>query len=219
MEQLKRMLFAHGFGLALFFGLNGSEVQAQLFRGGIVVGSNFSQIEGDDISGFRKIGLLVGVSSEILLSEQFFLNFDILYSQKGSRGTFEGDGSFLDKRIALDYLEIPVLFKYRDSKGMDFGGGLSLGRLVRNEMFENGIDSTEPYFTEAGLRNFDLGLVGDVTYNASDRWQIGFRWTYALWASHFKASANRGRVTGLFNNAISLRLVLMFGAQPERSNL
>ena len=45
--------------LLLLFGLQASEVQAQALRfdGGPIAGLNATQVQGDDYTGFNKIGL------------------------------------------------------------------------------------------------------------------------------------------------------------------
>ena len=46
------------FALFIFFGFLISNLQAQNFGGGIILGLSTSQVGGDDLAGFNKAGVL-----------------------------------------------------------------------------------------------------------------------------------------------------------------
>jgi len=210
--------------LFLTFGF-GFNANAQLFKAGVAAGFNAAQIEGDDMNGYKKFGLNAGVLMDVNINEKFAVGFEILYSQKGSRGNFFNDNDeFFQRKIKLDYIEIPILFKYRDSRGMDFGGGISIARLVSKQYKENGTDFTLDYFSvtefeDNDARNFDFNIVLDAAYNINSRFQIGARWSYSLGAFQRQFSSERAGRTGQFHNVLALRFSVFFTAQEEKDDL
>src|SRR5690606_12816075 len=82
----------------------------QSFNAGILAGINDSQVAGDSYSGFNKAGILVGLYSDIDIISKINLQFEINYSQKGSRkkaNTDEGDTEYF--LLRFDYIDILVM--------------------------------------------------------------------------------------------------------------
>ena len=72
------------FALFIFFGFLISNLQAQNFGGGIILGLSTSQVGGDDLAGFNKAGVLAGVFANKSISELLSLQMEMNYIQKGS---------------------------------------------------------------------------------------------------------------------------------------
>ena len=122
--------------LILFCCLTVSMGYSQRFIGSVIAGANASQVEGDDVRGYKKAGFVGGASVMIALDKkmQWFATVELLYSQKGSRSsttrafdtTNYAPAMFLDVdrnadymesskykcRLDLDYVEVPVLFHF-----------------------------------------------------------------------------------------------------------
>lgn len=105
----KKLLFV--FILVVAFSIHKSE--AQRFKGSAVFGLNFSQIDGDDLAGFSKLGLTGGFKLAYPLKDNVDLNFEMLYSQRGSTSGF-GFGSNNDIFTDLKYIELPVYLNLMD---------------------------------------------------------------------------------------------------------
>ncbi len=123
----------------------------QTFRGGPILGMNFSQVDGDTDGGVHKVGMHVGVGSYVSLSERIGMQFDILFSQKGSRFGREyynpNAGSYLSVyKMKLNYLELPLSLQYYFTPDIHFGLGASFNRLL---------GSDESWLSLAGWRTFD----------------------------------------------------------------
>lgn len=83
--------------------------------GGIIVGLNASQIDGDLAAGYNKAGLLVGLRGGAYLTEKASITIDMLYSQRGSRRVAKADEAYFDtKNISTTYIELPLLFHFKD---------------------------------------------------------------------------------------------------------
>ena len=111
------------------------------FYAGLLVGGNFSQVDGDSYAGYHKVGLNAGGIVYVHIIENLAASLEILYSQKGSRGHFDkqivnpnGQQLILSKyKINLNYAELPIQINYFDKRRSHFGGGFSYSQLINVE--------------------------------------------------------------------------------------
>jgi hypothetical protein len=124
-------------------------VQAQKFGGGLILGFNASQIDGDELAGYHKIGWDAGLNTSYNLNDPWQINLDLLLSQRGSRTSFFLTDNTDIRKITLNYLEMPLYLSYKDweieddfYKVQGFAG-LSYGQLfsVKNLLGEDDINS------------------------------------------------------------------------------
>ena len=110
-----RIVLAVAFALCLA----GKPAFAQLeFGGGAKGGIAFSKVSSDDadIQNFfdeQRFGVVLGAFVMIPLNEQFVIQPEVLFVQKGASGSDSG----IDFTFELDYVEIPILALYRFSTG------------------------------------------------------------------------------------------------------
>ncbi len=187
----------------LFVFTNLSVMHAQTFEAGAALGFNMSQIDGDALFGFRRIGLAVGPTISINLSEKVILNntdqsnrkptvkeksqvsFGILFSQLGSaRGKYDGPGDF--DRIRINYVEVPLIYRFKDWKGeyegksyyrLAFEGGFTYGRLIDFKAIGIGGDDI------TDLQNFNptaLNINFGATYFINPKLGVHAHWAKQL---------------------------------------
>ncbi len=114
--------------------------EERTFYGGLVLGGNLAQIDGDGFAGYRKIGLNAGAIVYWKFGEKVGSTLEILYSQKGSRGVsgvnspYSGS-SFAKYAINLNYIELPVLLQYFMSERYHVGIGASYNALINTEEY------------------------------------------------------------------------------------
>ncbi len=128
---------------------------AQRFHGGIVLGGNAAQLDGDRFAGYDKLGLNAGLKVNAMLTEKANIGLELLYSQRGSTSKRDRTGTYPRQVIRLNYLEVPVMYNYRDwltDEGyykVVFTGGLSYGYLMNasttNNVYEFQIDNFEKH--------------------------------------------------------------------------
>ncbi|MEM6697615.1 MAG: hypothetical protein AAF806_16255 [Bacteroidota bacterium] len=85
----------------------------QRFHAGIITGVNLSQIDGDDYSGYDKLGIMGGLQGIALLNRRTKLVTELLYSSKGSR--VENELIFQPQKnrvLAVNYAEVPILIRF-----------------------------------------------------------------------------------------------------------
>jgi hypothetical protein len=179
-------------------------VEAQRFVGSVIFGGNGSQIDGDEVAGYKKFGFNVGGSFMITLDkkQRFFTTIELLYNQKGSyqRNSVnypirDIDSTDLWKidyntpqntRIKyynrLDYVEIPVLFHYEDPKsGWAFGAGFSYARLVYVREIENGFKlKSVVQAPDFWYNRNDWSIMGDVKIRLYKGLKLNVRFQYSL---------------------------------------
>lgn len=192
--------------------------QAQLFKGGLVGGISFAQIEGDDVAGYNKLGLNAGAIVAVDLNENLEISMEILYAQKGSASGFGGRQQFIDDfRIIHDYVEVPFVLNFKDKNGMNFGVGLSPSRHIRSRYIEGGVDVSEVLeLPDNPISLWDFGVIANLAYRMNNYSQVNLRATVSLFPYQQRYSINRAAETGQFNNAITLRYLFLVSAFKDR---
>lgn len=170
------------------------------FRGGLVLGLNASQVDGDDYAGYHKVGFNGGFLTQVPLSKKFFMSMEILYSQKGAKSkTYQGYPTAY--QVNLHYAEVPILINFQEKSAVNFGLGLSYGRLVKSKEF---IDELEQPTTDDFKRN-DIAAVANGSYLISDHFIFNIRFAYSVVPIGYRDSSNFNN-RGMYNNVLSFRL-------------
>lgn len=225
--------------LIMLLGLLAVTGYSQRFIGSVIGGANISQVEGDDVRGYRKAGFVGGASVMIALDKEmsWFTTVELLYTQKGARsgGTrafdttnyarvmfedvdrsapFHGSAKY-KCRIDLDYVEVPVLFHYEDrNTGCAFGLGFSWSRLVRASEWYNGLKRTTSLSTGPYNKN-DWNILADVKVMLYKGLKLEFRFQYSLvpirdFTITYSNNAQPTEYKKQYNNMFSVRLVYSF---------
>ena len=165
-------------------------VQAQLFKAFVSGGFTVAQIDGDEVYGFKHLGVNTGIGVIMPLNpntpnEGFQLSTEILFVQKGAKNTNIFD-PFIYK-ATLNYIEIPFMLHYFDKRaGAALGAGIQYGRLIKSSEIWELSDTLIPrmdrplvtdnhYF----IKN-DLCFVADFRFNIYRNFKFDVRWQYSL---------------------------------------
>jgi len=157
-----------------------SDVQAQI-NGGIKGGLNVSNMYVDEVDDENaRFGFNLGFYGQVLSSDVFALQPELLFSTKGSK--IEYGGNLFDQTIKynLSYLDIPILavFKLGESAEIHVGPyvGYLLGASITHEGdLGNAVDEID----RDHLKPFDYGLAGGLGLNFGNV-QVGARYNYGL---------------------------------------
>lgn len=111
-----------------------NEEPTKPFYGGLILGMNVCQVDGDSYAGYHKAGLNVGATVLWRFSKPVALGVELLYSQKGSRAVVDiynpaGTG-FGKYKIDVNYAELPLIFYYIISSKYQIGMGGSFNGLI-----------------------------------------------------------------------------------------
>jgi len=106
--------------------------QDRRFNSGLLLGFNASQISGDQLGGYHKLGLFTGVSANYPIGKKTTLGMAILFTQKGSRErlSINANSGFSNYKLDLNYIEVPFMINTSFAEKYMVEGGLSLGTLI-----------------------------------------------------------------------------------------
>lgn len=165
------------------FGL--SNANAQEFQLGAKAGANFASLGGDDTDELdARTSFHVGLVAEIMLTDQFAFQPEVLYSSQGAKTegseTIMGMTYSYEGTTKLDYINVPLLAKYYVTEGLNIHLGPQVGFLVKSESeweetmdgdTESGTDDIKDFtkgvdFSLAGGLGYklDMGLFFDARY-------------------------------------------------------
>lgn len=69
-------------GLIVLFLMTNNIARGQSFKAAVLAGINSSQVSGDELSGFNKVGLFIGGSAILPVSEKSLVEMELLFIQK-----------------------------------------------------------------------------------------------------------------------------------------
>jgi hypothetical protein len=149
----------------------------QKFNGGILLGGDISQVDGDTWDGYYKVGLIGGGFVSLQVSPHSSFQMELEYIQKGSRKNSDpekGDNTMY--LLRLHYIEIPLLYQYtfarRFSAEIGPAADITIGSYEETENGE--VTNTVPLrpVTLCGI----IGVSGYITHHL----KANFRFNYSL---------------------------------------
>ncbi len=173
--------------IGLLFSVSGS-LKAQRFSAGIVGGVNASQIDGDQLAGFDKLGLTGGLKAIVNFESAIDLHVEFLYSHRGSKPDLFNPEYDPDINVNLHYIELPVFLTLGDWWQEEDGyhkvsahAGLSYGRLITANTFDyyntgpGSFDLLVPYFNKN-----DLSWLAGISFRMSSNFGVTARYTRGI---------------------------------------
>jgi len=215
------MKFSHLTILLLLLGavFSSEKLFSQRFLGAVSLGINLTQVDGDELFGYNKVGLNVGpmVIVPFGKNKNWSVSMELLYSQKGSY--HRGSEDSTTYRLQQDYAEVPVLVHFTDKKLISGGVGFSYGQLVYYKETTNNFFDTL-YHYQTGLANNDISVIADLQIRIWSKLWANVRYQYSMRSNRTVIVDNpalypRQPVTrDQYNNVITLRLTWVFN-QPK----
>lgn len=177
---MKKILYIAA--LFSFFVLQSPLCQAQRIHGFVSSGMTLSQIEGDELKGYRKWGYIGGVGAIVGFDrhDTWNLSVEALFSQ---RGAYNGSGDPYSISLTLNYVDIPVMLHYRDPwGGMFLGLGVTYSRLVQqpHSTMKYNPDYFFPDTNDMEFLSNDLMAVVDIRFPVWRSLWLNIRWQYSL---------------------------------------
>lgn len=150
-----------------------SQLFSQQFQGGLIGGLVGSQVAGDLYSGYNKVGVMGGGYIALQLSDKFSLQLEMEYIQKGSRHNADPDiPTDITYKLNLDYLELPLLLRYRVMNQMELEAGLAYAALISHKESQDG-QSMANY--RPGFNSVNLSFVGGISYTYKEKYRFNLR--------------------------------------------
>lgn len=184
--------------------------------GGLIMGTNYSKIDGVAYDGYNKWnisggGVLFMSFGDVNLPFEgtVAMSLEVLYNQKGSMGKGLTSSGMNAQKVDLHYAEIPIQINlFRGSRRNIYGLGAALGYLgFSEETIEqhNGIVIKDGY----PFHKFDLSFVITANIHLWKGFYLSPRFQYSM----ISIRNNNNRYDGRdeqFNNLWSFRLMYLF---------
>ena len=163
------------FAIILSCGFLTFSIQAQDFGGGVILGLSTSQVGGDNLAGFHKAGLLVGVFANKSITELLSFQMEMTYIQKGSNNPNMNNPEHPNdskQDISLSYIEVPLLLQYHQSDKLKIEGGVLTAYLVDGHY--NDFNGKMPNAINPFI-SYDIGLLLGIDYKYSENISLNTR--------------------------------------------
>ncbi len=164
--------------------------QDEIFEAGLLIGMNFSQLDGDFFTGFDKLGWYGGARGIINFTQRSSLNIEMLYSQKGSKiphgVRLESNIEVRDRLISLNYIDVPLLFKTKlttNPRSAFLETGPVLSRLLKSAVEERErarIPGTSYKEIEQEFKTLDVSWMIGIGINPVEHIDLSLRYSYSF---------------------------------------
>lgn len=182
-------------------------------RFGIKGGLNVSNLYVDDVNDENaRLGFNAGFYGQILSSEVFAIQPELLFSTKGSENEYGGRLFDQTVRYNLNYIDLPVLavFKLGESAEIHAGGYASY-LIGANIEYDGDLANDIDELDRDEFKSYDYGLVGGFGLNFGAV-QIGARYNYGL-VKIAESGAARNAIGNSKNSVAQIYLALNFNHQ------
>ncbi|MCF8229354.1 MAG: PorT family protein [Bacteroidales bacterium] len=202
------------FGIALLLLFLIAHAHAQIFKGAAIGGFNLTQVDGDEVYGFNRIGLNAGAGVVLPLGEHWEISLETSFSQKGAyqKQQYIDSSRALtgEYNLRLNYVEVPLLLHYKDKGGLTFGAGLSWGRLVSSKEIEHG-DEEIAYSDSIPFNDNDFSVIADIRFRIWKNLHGNFRYSYSLQSirerTFYSLDKSNSWTRKQYNNVLTFRII------------
>lgn len=170
---------------ALFVMLVAPGPAAAKVQFGLKAGGNMANITGADAQDLNttlknKVGFVGGVFLAFNTGNIFTLQLEVLYTMKGTNMTFTDIDTTYIEKIYGNYIEIPLLFKFRIPTPLVspfIFAGPAVGFKLSEKLTEDGTDVP---LDQALLKNNDYGAIFGGGVNIGSHFQLDVRYSMGL---------------------------------------
>lgn len=204
---------------------------SQHILGAVSAGINLSQVDGDEVYGFKKVGFNGGPSVIIPFGKdkKWSITLELLFSQLGSRqrSVYSATDTIVKKdslkfydgyRLSLNYVQIPVIVHFTDRRFIAGGLGFQYGQLVGVTEYEDYNDIRGFVRTGTTLQSpytrGDFQVLADVRVRIYRGFWFDARYSYSMIPIRTREFKNpffgNTWLRKQYNNVISFRLMYFF---------
>ncbi len=199
-------------GLIVLFLMTYNSASGQSFKAAVLAGINSSQVSGDELSGFNKVGLFIGGSAILPVSEKSLVEMELLFIQKGSKTPTPKNGAAnYFYKMSLNYLEVPLIYTFRPVKYVSVHAGPTFGVLVGSKEEDNAGELTG----QIPFQKTELGIDGGLSVYFSEHLSLTMRLSTSLLPIR-KTGANTPLFeSGQYNSGLAFFLQYTFGSKKS----
>ena len=199
-------------GLIVLFLMTNNIARGQSFKAAVLAGINSSQVSGDELSGFNKVGLFIGGSAILPVSEKSLVEMELLFIQKGSKTPTPKNGAANNfYKMSLNYLEVPLIYTFLPVKYVSVHAGPTFGVLVGSKEEDNAGELTG----QIPFQKTELGIDGGLSVYFSEHLSLTMRLSTSLLPIR-KTGANTPLFeSGQYNSGLAFFLQYTFGSKKS----
>ena len=205
-----------------------SPLLGQMIKGEAILGLNLTQVEGDEVHGFKKPGLNLGAGVLIPFKKNWDVSMEVTFNQKGAKQRAQYNDSLNNGQIItgeyklrLNYVEIPILVHYTDKEFITIGAGFSWGRLVGVQEWEHGKRVESTTLASGVYNKNDFCYIIDARIRIKGPLKFGIRYQNSMVKIRTRefTDFSGGKWTrDQFNKVLTVRLIYIFNEERSRSN-
>lgn len=194
-----------------------STAGAQQFMGAVMGGMNLSQVDGDEVYGFKRIGGHIGLAAILPIKSKWDITLETVFNQKGA---YEGEqyqdslfGVQLNGKydLRLNYVEVPLTAHFTDKQKYTVGAGFSYGRLVSSKETEHN-GAIPPYSDSVAFNKNDYCVLVDFQIRVWKQLKFNVRYSYSMVPIRTRTyidpyGIKDPNVRKQYNNMLTFRLV------------
>lgn len=181
---------------------NSSQIKAQDFEAGLLLGLNASQIDGDGFGGYDKTGFKIGGFVKRRFTDEWAFQFELLFNQRGSQAkTSEGENPIY--LYELNYIDIPVMAQYYFFDELYAEAGLEFGYLLSADEERDFIPLDAADRTESIAINYAIGAAYNFYENFSVHLRLSNSLTSVRDSSLNVENSNKGQLSRVISFGIS----------------
>lgn len=124
-----------------------------------------SQVSGDNLGGFNKAGLYIGVFTELPISKIANIKMEMNFIQKGSNNPKMNKNGIPD--ISTSYVEIPISVNYYQNELTSIEVGLQTAILLQGH--DNDIFGEVPETQSTPFYKYDVGAFIGISRHLSEK--------------------------------------------------
>jgi hypothetical protein len=204
-------IFAHAQEESGFFDAS------RTFHGGLILGMNAAQVDGDTYGGYRKVGINAGGVVYANFSPEWGMSVELLYSQKGAKGISSEQSNigsyFMKYTIGLNYVELPVMLHFYRTPRIHIGAGASYNQLISSKEYIDDLNATINFDSnEYPFKKFNVDGLVSVSYVLYKGLLANVRFQYSLTTIREAYNAPMGITSRArqVNNMFAFRLAYLF---------
>jgi hypothetical protein len=165
---------------------------------GMKAGFNYANVydtEGEKFQADGKLGFAGGLFMTIPIGKFIGIQPELLFSQKGFKGTGVMLGTPYSLTRTSNYIDVPLLFALKPGRGISLLAGPQFSYLLRQrDEFTNGVTSEEQIreFENDNIRRNTLCFLGGIDFNFSP-FVLGTRLGWDIQNNHGDGSSSTPR--------------------------
>jgi hypothetical protein len=166
-----------------------SQLKKSPFKAGVWLGTNLSQVDGDDQFGYDYWSFSGGLRGGAVLNRRWELATELGYSERGARPETKVIPAGIN--IRMQYAEVPLMVRYHFYKDdvqhirLDLVGGLTYSRLLRSSTtaFKNFVQNDTAIIGRVlrkGYNRDEFGLVAGAHWYITPKIGVQARYNFSF---------------------------------------